>query len=149
MPTPTPTFRELSADECRALLKRHTHGRIALAHRNRVDIVPIHFVLDDGWIYCRTAAGNKLEIATHSRWVAFQVDEVKGLFDWQSVVVKGGLYLLRPQGSEEEQAIYERGLTMVRRIIPESLTAADPVPERAILFRIHIDEITGRAASTG
>lgn len=147
-PTPTPSFRELSADECRALLRAHTHGRIALSHKDRVDIVPIHFVLEDGWLYCRTAAGNKLEMATHNRWVAFQVDEVEGLFDWTSVVVKGGLYLLRKDGSAEEKVLYEKGLTMVRRLIPESMSPADPVPERAIIFRVHIDELTGRAAST-
>ncbi len=148
MPTPTPTFRDLTADECRALLRRHTHGRIALSHKDRVDIVPIHYVLEDGWLYCRTAVGNKLEMATHNRWVAFQVDEVEGLFDWQSVVVKGGLYLLRKEGSADEAVLYRKGLAMVRRLIPESMSPDDPVPERAIIFRIHIDELSGRAASS-
>lgn len=148
MPTAPPTFRDLSADECRTLLQRHTHGRIALSHKDRVDIAPIHYVLEDGWLYCRTAAGNKLEMATHNRWVAFQVDDVQGLFDWQSVVVKGGLYLLRKAGSAEERAIYEKGLAIVRRLIPESMSSDDPVPDRAIIFRVHIDELTGRAAST-
>lgn len=148
MPTPTPIFRDLTPDECRALLGRNSHGRIALSHKDRVDIVPIHYVLEDGWLYCRTSVGNKLEMATHNRWVAFQADEVEGLFDWQSVVVKGGLYLLRKEGSADEAVLYQKGLEMVRRLIPESMSPTDPVPERAIIFRIHIDEITGRAAST-
>lgn len=148
MPTPTPTIRELDRDECVALLDRHVVGRLALAHRDRVDIVPIHYVHHEGWLYGRTAAGTKLEIAVHNRWVAFEVDEVDAVFDWRSVVVKGGLYLLRPEGSDHEQAIYDLGVQMVRRIIPEALTPQDPVPERAILFRIHVDEITGRAART-
>ena len=149
MPTPTPTFRELSAEECHSLLARHQVGRIALAHNNRVEIFPIHYVHDDGWLYGRTAAGQKLEMATHNRWVAFEVDEVDDLFDWQSVVVKGGLYLLRKEGSAHELELYERGLKMVRTLIPETLTPQDPLPpDRAILFRIHVDELTGRAAST-
>ena len=32
--------------------------------------------------------------------------------------------------------------------VPETLTPEDPLPERAILFRIHIDEIFGRAATS-
>lgn len=147
MATPRPAFRDLTPEECHALLARHNVGRMALSHKDRVEIFPIHYVHDDGWLYCRTAAGNKLEMATHNRWVAFEVDEVRALFDWQSVVIKGGLYILRKDGSEQEHALYERGLKMVRQLVPETMTPQDPLPERAILFRIHIDEINGRAAS--
>lgn len=149
MPTPRPAFRDLDPTACEALLGRHNVGRLAISHRDRIDIVPIHYVYEDGWLYGRTAAGNKLEIVTHNRWVAFEVDEVRALFDWESVVIKGGFYILRPDGSEHEVALYERGLAMVRRLVPEAMTAEDPLPERAIIFRIHVDEMSGRAASTG
>jgi nitroimidazol reductase NimA-like FMN-containing flavoprotein (pyridoxamine 5'-phosphate oxidase superfamily) len=149
MPTPRPHFRELDRDECLALIAQHNVGRLALSYKDRVEIVPIHYIHHDGWLYGRTAAGTKLEIVVHNRWVAFEVDEVHALFDWQSVVIKGGLYLLRKEGSDHERAIYERGVELVRRLIPEALTPDDPIPERALLFRIHIDELTGRAASPG
>jgi uncharacterized protein len=146
MPAPRPTFRELSPAECTALLDRHQVGRLAVTHRDRIELLPIHYVYGDGWLYGRTAAGSKLELVAHNRWVAFEVDEVRDLFDWSSVVVKGGLYLLRKEGSEHEQAIYDKGVAMVRRIIPQALTADDPLPDRALLFRIHVDELSGRAA---
>jgi nitroimidazol reductase NimA-like FMN-containing flavoprotein (pyridoxamine 5'-phosphate oxidase superfamily) len=111
--------------------------------------MPIHYVHEDGWLYGRTAAGTKLEMVVHNRWVAFEVDEVRALFDWQSVVIKGGLYLLRREGSEHEQAIYHKGVALVRTLVPEAMTPDDPVPERALLFRVHLDEITGRAAIPG
>lgn len=149
MPTPRPHFRDLDRDECLALIARHNVGRLGLSHKDRVEIVPIHYVHFDGWLYGRTAAGTKLELVVHNRWVAFEVDEVNALFDWQSVVIKGGLYLLRKDGSEHERAIYDKGIELVRTIIPEALTPDDPVPERALLFRVHVDEITGRAALPG
>ncbi len=149
MATPRPTFRDLDAAECQALLARHIVGRLAVSLRDRLDILPIHYIYDDGWLYGRTAAGNKLEVVEHNRWVAFEVDEVRGLFDWESVVIKGGFYLLRKEGSEHEQRLYARGLALVRRLVPEALTSHDPLPERAIIFRIHVDEMTGRAASPG
>lgn len=149
MPTPRPHFRDLDREECLALLARHNVGRLALSHRDRVDLMPIHYVHEDGWLYGRTAAGTKLETVVHNRWVAFEVDEIRALFDWQSVVIKGGLYLLRKDGSEHEQAIYQKGVTLVRTLVPEAMTPEDPVPERALLFRIHLDEITGRAAIPG
>lgn len=148
MASTQPTFRDLTPDECHRLLARHNVGRLALTHQNRVDIFPIHYVHDDGWLYCRTAVGTKIEMAAHNRWVAFEVDEVRGTFDWESVVVKGGLYLLRHEGSEEERALYDRGVSFVRRIVPEAFTPNDPLVDRAILFRIHIDEMTGRGAAT-
>lgn len=146
MPTPRPQFRDLDRDECLSFLARHNVGRLGLSHKDRVDIVPIHYVHHEGWLYGRTATGTKLDIVVHNRWVALEVDEVRALFEWQSVVVKGGLYLLRKDGSEHERAIYERGVALVRTLIPEAMTPEDPVPERALLFRVHIDEITGRAA---
>jgi nitroimidazol reductase NimA-like FMN-containing flavoprotein (pyridoxamine 5'-phosphate oxidase superfamily) len=136
MPTPRPTFRDLTPAECTALLNRYQVGRLAVAHRDRIELVPIHYVYDDGWLYGRTAAGTKIEMVSH-------------LFDWASVVVKGGLHLLRKEGSDHEQAIYDKGVAIVRRIIPEALTPDDPLPDRVLLFRIHVDEISGRAAEPG
>ena len=141
-------FRELDEAECRALLGRHHVGRMAYTFRDRVDIAPIHYFFDDGWLYGRTALGRKLEIVKHNRWVAFQVDEIEGPFDWRSVVVKGGVYLLRPDGSEEEILLHARALELMRSVAPAVLTIEDPAPEREILFRIHLDEVSGRSSST-
>lgn len=148
MPTPTPTFRELTRDECVALLDRHQVGRLAFSRRERLDMEPIHYVHLDGWLYGRTQPGTKLDVLLHNRWVAFEVDEVDALFEWRSVVVKGGLYLLRPEGSDVERERYTQGIAAVRRLVPEAFTPDDPLPERAVLFRIHVDELHGRAATT-
>lgn len=147
MATPRPHFRELTDEESRALLARNQVGRLAFAHRDRIDIEPIHYTYADGWLYGRTTPGAKLEAVSHDRWVAFEVDEIDALFDWRSVVVKGAVYLLRADGSEMERAQYATAVAMVRRVVPEAFTADDPLPERAILFRIHVDELTGRAAT--
>ena len=147
--TAPPQFRELSTEECHALLARRRVGRIAFTHKDRVDIEPIHFVADDGWLYGRTAPGTKLEVVTRNRWVAFEVDEVETLFEWRSVVVKGGFYFLLKDGSDQETADYDHAVRVLRHLIPDTLTPADPLPDRVIVFRIHIDEITGRASTQG
>ncbi len=149
MATPRPVFHELTPAECEAVLRRHQVGRLAATHKDRIELVPIHYVYEEGWIYGRTAVGTKIEMVSHNRWVALEVDDVRGTFDWESVVVKGGLYLLRKEGSAQEQAVYEKGVALVRTVVPEALTPDDPVPERALLFRIHVDELSGRSASPG
>jgi nitroimidazol reductase NimA-like FMN-containing flavoprotein (pyridoxamine 5'-phosphate oxidase superfamily) len=140
----TPVFRHLSARDSRSLLRRHRVGRIGFTFRDRVDIEPISFVASGNWLYARTGPGTKLRQLRHNPWVAFQVDEVDGPFDWRSVVVHGTAYFLEANGGED----YRRALRILRRLDRRILTDADPVPERRVVFRVHIHEITGRAAST-
>ncbi|MEO7042035.1 MAG: pyridoxamine 5'-phosphate oxidase family protein, partial [Gemmatimonadaceae bacterium] len=94
-----PRIRELSRLEIEEILARNHVGRIAFTLHDRVDIEPIHYVFDAGWIYGRTSQGTKLSTIEHHRWVAFEVDEVKELFHWRSVVIKGAFYLIDPDTS--------------------------------------------------
>ncbi|HEU4630484.1 MAG TPA: pyridoxamine 5'-phosphate oxidase family protein [Gemmatimonadaceae bacterium] len=145
-PAAGPTIRPLTRAECEALLRRNHVGRIAFAFERRVEILPIHYVYADGWLYGRTSPGSKTEMWRHSRWVAFEVDEVRAIFDWASVVVHGGLYLLSPAETATGAAEWERAVTLLRRLVPDTGSAHDPVPHRSIVFRIHADELDGRRA---
>jgi nitroimidazol reductase NimA-like FMN-containing flavoprotein (pyridoxamine 5'-phosphate oxidase superfamily) len=142
-----PIIRELTQAESRALLARHHVGRVAFSFHDRVDIQPIHYVLDDRWLYGRTSLGTKLETLAHHPWCAFEVDEVRGLFDWDSVVVKGHVELLDPELASPDACT--RGLELMRALVPGTFTDRDPAPHRAALFRIAIDELTGRSARVG
>lgn len=148
MPTKgTPSFHELDRGDCIAILDRNHTGRIAFAFHDRVDIAPISYVYDDGWLYLRTEVGDKLVTMAHNRWVAFEVDEVEGPFAWRSVVVRGAVYLLDPKDGDVRA--HRHGVELLRTLIPESLRKDDPVPFRNIVLRIHVDEVSGRAATSG
>jgi nitroimidazol reductase NimA-like FMN-containing flavoprotein (pyridoxamine 5'-phosphate oxidase superfamily) len=136
-------FRDLTDQECRELLARNHVGRIAYQKAEYVNIVPLGYVYHGDWLACRTQEGSKVSVLRQSPYVAFEVDEVEGLFDWKSVVVQGSWY-------EEDQptAGREETLAALRAVAPDVLTPEDPTPFRDILFRIHIREITGRAATT-
>ena len=147
MPTrETPLFHELDRDQCVAILDRNHIGRIAYAFRDRVDITAISYVYDDGWLYLRTEVGDKLVTMAHNRWVAFEVDEIEGLFDWRSVVVHGGIYVLDPQ---EHAAEHRHAVEVLRTLIPATFRPEDPAPFRDIVLRIHLDSVSGRAATSG
>jgi nitroimidazol reductase NimA-like FMN-containing flavoprotein (pyridoxamine 5'-phosphate oxidase superfamily) len=143
-----PIFRALDRAECETLLARNNVGRLAFSLHDRVDIVPLHYVHEEGWLYLRTAPGTRLELTSHRPWIAFEVDEVEGVLDWRSVVVHGTIYPLSREGPEREAAAWERAVDLLRRLIPETATPADPVAFRTVVFRIHIDDMRGRAAST-
>jgi uncharacterized protein len=145
--TRLPRFRTLSPEECEALLGRNHVGRIAYAAGNAVEIVPIHYLLHEGWLYGRTTPGTRLETVGRPWWpVAFQTDEIHGLFTWRSVVVKGGFYPVDEEGAAWEREAWHVGVERLRDLIPETFTAADPTPQRTVLFRISVQEVSGRAA---
>ena len=142
-----PAFRVLDAAECAALLAAHHVGRLAFSHHDRVDIEPIHYVWSDGWIYGRTGDGTKLRALAHNRWVAFEIDEVNALFDWRSVVVKGSLFLLSPADDGPLNGEWDHAVSLLRQLIPTAFSKEDPTPERAVVFRLHADQVTGRTAT--
>ena len=43
---------------------------------------------------------------------------------------------------------WQHAVALLRRLVPATARAADPVPFRSVLLRIHLDEVTGREAST-
>ena len=148
MKTPTgPTFRSLTRAECDALLARNHVGRLAFSFHDRVDIQPIGYVFEAGWLFGRTSEGHKLATLEHNRWLAFEVDEVRGPFDWTSVVVQGSFHRIDPEGTTYEQAAAQRAVHLLRGLVPETFTADDPAAFRTVLFRISIGEMTGRQAT--
>lgn len=147
----TPLIRELNREEIDVVLARNNVGRVAFAHDNRIDIHPVHYVYSQGWIYGRTSAHGQKDVTfsdTAYRWrpVAFEVDEVEELFKWRSVVVRGGFYLLRRDGSPPEREAWEQAVAAMRTLIPETLREGDPVPLRTLFFRIAVQDVTGREA---
>ncbi len=127
------------------ILARNSVGRLAFSVRGRVNVVPVHFVYEKSWIYGRTAPGGKLLQILRNRRVAFEVDEHAALFDWRSVVVHGTFYII--EHNEENAAVFDHAVDLLRDLLPATLTNSDPVPFRSHLFRINAAEITGRAAS--
>ncbi|HET6764289.1 MAG TPA: pyridoxamine 5'-phosphate oxidase family protein [Longimicrobiaceae bacterium] len=145
-----PTFRALERDEIYQVLSRNHVGRMAFARGTRMDVEPVHYVYEGGWIYGRTSRGAKLE-ATEQEWwpVAFEVDEIHGLFRWRSVVVHGGFYTMSPDHGAWEREQWDAAVRVLRRLIPETFTDADPTPFRNVVFRIAVQEVSGRAAEPG
>ena len=143
----TPTTRVLDPAEMETLLRRHNVGRIAFIDGRRVDIQPINYAYYDGALYGRASLGTRMRALAGRPWVAFQIDEIRGPFEWESVVVKGTVYVVEPGDLPPLREHYEKALEAIRSVLPEALTPDDPAPERTILLRLHVDEMEGRASS--
>jgi nitroimidazol reductase NimA-like FMN-containing flavoprotein (pyridoxamine 5'-phosphate oxidase superfamily) len=130
-----------------AILARNHVGRIAYSRGNFMDIEPVHYVYADGWLYGRTSEGTKLRTTGYS-WhpVVFEVDEVEDLFRWRSVVVHGGFYTIPSGGADWEVEEWKKGVELLRTLIPDTFLAGDPVAFRTVMFRIAVQEVSGREA---
>jgi nitroimidazol reductase NimA-like FMN-containing flavoprotein (pyridoxamine 5'-phosphate oxidase superfamily) len=143
-----PQFGALTPEQSAMILARHNVGRIAYAFHDRVGIEPIHYVYENGILHGRTSHGSKLDILAHRPWVAFEVDEVEGLFDWRSVEVQGTFDRVHDDGSPLERAAWEHSVALLSALVPGTMSASDPTAFRTVVFRIHVNEITGRQASS-
>ena len=143
-----PTFRELDLETCERILARNSVARVAFTFRGHVDIEPISYIYDAGWLYGRTSPGSKLRVIAHSPWVAVEVDEVEGHFDWRSVVAHGSFLTLDPDVPGAEGDAWARGAALLSEVVPDFGTPSDPAAFRTVLFRIHVDAVTGREATT-
>jgi nitroimidazol reductase NimA-like FMN-containing flavoprotein (pyridoxamine 5'-phosphate oxidase superfamily) len=133
-------------EACEEILARNSVGRIAFALQDRVSVLPVHYVYDDGWIYGRTSPGGKLRQILRNRRIAFEVDEHTQVFEWRSVVVRGPFYLIEPGTLPSDRRIHEKAVSLIRRLVPSALGDSDPVPFRDQLFRIRAVEISGRSS---
>jgi len=140
------TFRDLSRDEIEGMLLRNRVGRLAFSIHDRVDIQPIHYIYEHGWLYGRTSEGEKIATLEHNQWVAFEVDEITDLFEWKSLVIHGSFWIMHPRGSPRAEELWTKAAELVSRIVPGALTDKDPVAFRQILFRIAVGDVRGREA---
>lgn len=93
-PAPAPP-QVLSANECWALLRSVSVGRLALWVTDHPDIFPINYAVDHGSLVFRTGVGAKRDAALSGTPVAMEADGVdpSSGVAW-SVVVKGAAALV-------------------------------------------------------
>ena len=138
-------IRELSIDECEALLRHMRVARLAVRDAEGPYLVPISFAYADGAIYGHSPPGRKVTLMRRWPHVAVLVDDITNVSSWRSVLIRGTWHELI--GEEEKfraRALllraFEGQLWWVTAGHGHKATLAD-----AILYRIDIAEMTGRA----
>ena len=144
--TMRPEFLVLTPEECRKVLDANHVGRLAYVNANAVDIEPIGYVAAGSWIFFRSAYGAKLEALSHNPFAAFEVDQVAGPASWASVVAHGTVYMMPADGAPIEQRTYARAVAELAKAMPGAFSDDDPTPNRAIVYGLHVDRMTGRMA---
>lgn len=68
--------RELSRQECLALLPAEPYGRLVFVQGSFPTVLPVNFVLDGAQVVIRTREGSNVSAAAGVEGVAFQVDSI-------------------------------------------------------------------------
>lgn len=146
--TAQPAFNALTPRECESILRRNHVGRLAFRNGAEIDIQPLSYVANGQWLFMRSAYGAKMEAIAHSPYVALEVDEIDGPFDWRSVVAHGTIYALSAEGGPVDRREFQRAVKALRRVMPSTLTLQDPVPQRETVYGLHIQRLEGRMAES-
>lgn len=60
----------------------------------------------------------------------------------------GSVYRVEPGATADSRHTYDRTLARLRELVPALFRSDDPTPNRTVLFRLHVDRMTGRAATS-
>ena len=98
----------LTPAQCVELLERNGLGRLACYSptANECYIVPVAYIYHPGVLYFALAPGQKLDyLAEHPEGVCFEIEEVHGVEDWQTVIVTGDFGRIGSREKSLEQPV--------------------------------------------
>jgi nitroimidazol reductase NimA-like FMN-containing flavoprotein (pyridoxamine 5'-phosphate oxidase superfamily) len=145
-------IHELTTSQCRELLARTRLGHLACTRDDQPYIVPVFFDFDadDDSLYSFATHGQKVEWMRTNPQVCVEFGEIRDQFQWLTVIVFGRFEEL--DGTDVSKAGLLRAQALFQRQPRWWQPAAAKVvggPEHAVpvLYRIRIDDMTGRRAT--
>jgi len=143
---------KLSENQIEELLTKQVTGRLG-CHANGITyIVPVNYFYRNPNIFAHSAAGRKIEMMRTNPNVCFQVDDIRSIFRWQSVIAWGRFEEITDP-DEKQRAM--QGL--IHRLMPLAGNPADhpshaiaekegdiDVEIEPIVYKIILSKKTGR-----
>jgi len=143
------TLNEKQIDD---LLIRQVTGRIGCHADGTTYIVPVNYVYRSHNVFAHSAYGKKIEMMRKNPEVCFQVDEIRSIFNWQSVIAWGRFEELTDIAEKEQvmQSLIHRIMPMVDRPSghpSHGITESDydiGTSVEVIIYKIVLSKKTGR-----
>ena len=146
-------FGKLNSNEIEELIHRQFIGRLGCHAEDVTYIVPISYAYDGEYIYGHTYEGMKVSMMRKNPKICFEVDEMKTLRNWKSVIVWGEYQELTDERDRYAALKLFVDRTMHMKIsetaVPPESTEQRVHPRspgniKPVVYRIVIEEITGR-----
>lgn len=142
----------LDSAQIEDVLGKAVIGRIGCVSDGRPYVVPIAYVYEKSCIYGHSIAGKKLAAMRENPRVCFEVECVDDLQNWQSVIASGTFEELDEAGQRAGmQLLIDRLMPLLTHTAgPKGYEhgGAHPPHHGAVVFRIRLDEKSGRFESS-
>jgi nitroimidazol reductase NimA-like FMN-containing flavoprotein (pyridoxamine 5'-phosphate oxidase superfamily) len=143
---------ELTKNDIEDVLSSNVIGRIGCCAEQKMYVVPITYVYDGEFILGHTAEGTKVNLLRQNPECCFEVDVMKDLANWQSVIVWGTFEELK--GDEAEKAVAKL-LNKLSPLMPSETSRPQRMGQSSsermstytknpIIYRIRLKEKSGR-----
>ena len=145
-------LRELNDNQIETLLKDQLIGRIGCHSGDVIYFVPVNYLYDGVSIYCHSAKGMKIDMMRENPSVCFEVDNIKDITNWQSVIAWGKFEEITEM-TEKQQVLQKLTDRITPYIMDDSVTREHGfVDEESdigttvelIMYKIIITKKTGR-----
>lgn len=142
---------KLNAEEIEELIKSQIVGRIGCHENSFVYVVPVSYAYEAPYIYGYSFEGMKIDIMRKNSAVCFEIDDIKDLANWKSVIAWGEFeeLTMAEERNNALQKLHERVLPIIHsetmHISPLwPFSIGDSKEAKGIFFRIQLKEKTGR-----
>ena len=82
-------FKNLNCKQIEKVISENVLGRLGCHADGETYVVPISYAYDAKYIYFRSFEGLKLSMMRKNPKVCFQIDTIKDMADWESVIIVG------------------------------------------------------------
>jgi uncharacterized protein len=80
---------KLTSEEIENLLHQQFIGHLGCQDKDSVYVVPVSYAYDGSNVYCHSFEGQKVIMMRNNPKVCFQIDEMKDMANWKSVIAWG------------------------------------------------------------
>ena len=142
---------KLNEEQMVQVLSSNVIGRIGSYADEKLYIVPVAYLYDDGCLLGHTMRGMKTKMLEKNPKCCFEVDVMQNMSNWQSVIAWGKFEEL--EGDEAKIALQK----LISKLMPimtgktnppaqdlDSLHKLEALHSKATVYRIKIEEKTGR-----
>ena len=145
------SVKEMTRQECVAVLSACRLGRLACVCDNRPYVVPIHFVLANDHLYSFSMQGKKIDSMRTNPLVCVLVDKFAPRREWRSVIVYGRYEELPDTPQRRDEREHAWSLLQLHANWWEPGGLKPPLQPAAsasshLFYRIRIESLTGRQA---
>jgi uncharacterized protein len=141
---------KLNKQEIEELLAENVFGHLGCSDAHDSYVYPSNYLYDGKQIICHSQDGFKNRVMRTNKRVCFQVDVITDHSNWKSVMIHGEYEEIHDHATLKKfiNAFFDRRLFIKKDQASmygnTKKTGTDSEPTNAIIFRIVIDEKTGR-----